>query len=741
MKRFYLKLQYFGVTTNNLKNIDIEITHGQTVMFSGPSGSGKSSIAVDTIHKISEDELFQLLNAREDVSRYTLREFSNILPSVCLQQENYNRNPHSTIATYFSLDIYFKQLFAIKNSVSQRHFQFNTSTSSCPVCNGSGNTFAPDPMLIIEYSSKLNEIPFRCWKASSIELYRQLISLYCEELGISHSKKFNELSEQHQHLFLNGKSDHKYRVEFTSNKRKHRKTGYYKGPIFEMIEELEKGSLPKHKQKYLSSVVCSACKGTRFANQSLVFDLYGKNIGELYLMDFESLHKWIINLKQEWSKKTNESRPFKKILEFLETLIALNLSYLHLNRAIPTLSGGELQRLRLGKAVNSHFTNFLYVLDEPTSGLHPSEWPAIASSISDLKKKKNTIIIIEHNDYLKKITDKVVYLGPGGGLNGGYVITTDNQKIEFAASNYKFYKSTKNLLITNGNSNNIVNLNIKVPLNTIIGVCGLSGSGKSTFLRNILPKFADDAQYFNQSPIRGNAYSIVATASNVFKDFQKLFVEKTKANPEHFVFSSKGKGQCETCFGTGILEDESSYIKDTLVCPTCCGKRFSERTLKLRYDGFNFFEFLSLSIDELISRIPKTYSSLLKTLNLLSFIGLGYLTLFQPTSNLSGGEAQRIKFASSVLKYKTKQLFLLDEPFRGVDKNNILNIIRILYDLVEHGATVLIAEHNPFALSYCSYLLEFGPGSGHSGGKPIFCGSKEEMLKASNSLMVKFLSY
>ena len=332
-------------------------------------------------------------------------------------------------------------------------------------------------------------------------------------------------------------------------------------------------------------------------------------------------------------------------------------------------------------------------------------------------------------------------MGPGGGLNGGYVITTDNQKIEFAASNYKFYKSTKNLLITNGNSNNIVNLNIKVPLNTIIGVCGLSGSGKSTFLRNILPKFADDAQYFNQSPIRGNAYSIVATASNVFKDFQKLFVEKTKANPEHFVFSSKGKGQCETCFGTGILEDESSYIKDTLVCPTCCGKRFSERTLKLRYDGFNFFEFLSLSIDELISRIPKTYSSLLKTLNLLSFIGLGYLTLFQPTSNLSGGEAQRIKFASSVLKYKTKQLFLLDEPFRGVDKNNILNIIRILYDLVEHGATVLIAEHNPFALSYCSYLLEFGPGSGHSGGKPIFCGSKEEMLKASNSLMVKFLSY
>ncbi len=735
-----MDISYKGITTNNVKNIDIIIKAGEITFFCGPSGSGKSSVAVDTIYKISEDELSQLFNTNNSVSNYEVKYYENILPAACLQQENYNRNPRSTIATYFSLDVYFKQLFSIKNSVSQSVFQFNTPSSACATCKGTGIIITPDILSIVDFSEKIKDIPFRPWRISRRDFYQKSLEIFCLENKIDINSQFNSIKQYQQELLLNGQSLEKYKIDFVSNGRKHTKTAKYCGPIKELVNELEGNKLPAHKRKYLGETPCHACSGTRFSTYSLTFRLYEKNIGDLYCMDIDQLLDWIKTNKERWQTSPSEARLFNNIERFLASLVSLNLGYLNLNRSIPSISGGELQRLRLAKAVNSQFTNFIYVLDEPTSGLHPSEWETIANVIIELKKKKNTIILIEHNEFLKKTADNIITMGPGGGRNGGEIVTKISEHNPPQHLQQRFIKSTSTLEITSASSNNINNLCCDIPLGTIVGICGVSGSGKTSFMRSILPRHLDATQYFSQTPIRGNSYSIVATALGVFDSISKLFATETNSPRENFFYASKGKGQCETCGGKGFLEEASSYILEPITCPDCCGRRFSETTLRKKFNGFNIYELLSLSIDDIKEIVAEKYKPLTTALTLASNVGLGYLTLFQNTSTLSGGEAQRVKFTAKMLESKRKQVFLLDEPFRGLDRKNIQGIIRVLYSLAEHGSSIFISEHNPFALSYCSYLIELGPGSGVHGGKITYLGEISNFLTRQDSTLAKLIS-
>lgn len=715
-----MEIIYKGINTNNLKNIDISIPYDSIILFTGPSGSGKSSLAIDTIHKISEDELFQLFSKKEDCSNYSIKHYDNILPSVCLQQENYNRNPRSTIASYFNIDMLFKELFSRKNSVSQRIFQFNNIASACELCRALGSIYSPDILSIVDFSCNIINQPFKIWSGSKFDLFQKLLFAYCKEKNIPTEINFFELDEKEQYLLLNTESENKYKIEFTSQNRKHVRTTKYKGPIVEINEELKKGKVSKNYAKYLTTIVCPKCNGARFNSEVLKYKVFGKNIGELYLLELDELNNWIKQVRSQFIIDDEDSHIFKKIELLITEMIKLNLGYLNLNRSIPSLSGGELQRLRLAKAIASHFSNFLYIFDEPTSSIHPKEWPVIAETIHNLKKKKNTIIIIEHNEYLKKISDCIIYLGPGGGKQGGQIVCKEDIELSNKSIISKIvFKSSEYFLIKNGNCNNICNLTVKLPLHTLIGISGVSGSGKTSFLRNILPKYLDNSQYFSQSPINGNSYSIIATAFGIFDEVQRLFIESTKKPKEYFTFSSKGAGQCPTCCGRGFIIDDSLFIKDKLICPNCLGKRFSNIALKNEYNNLNIYEFLNLTINEILNIIPIHFKKLFKILKDARRVGLGYLSLFQNVDSLSGGEAQRVKFIGNLNKFKSKRFFLLDEPFRGVDNKNISNILEVFYSLIEQDCTILFAEHNPFALSFCSYLLEFGPGSGKSGGKIV----------------------
>jgi excinuclease ABC subunit A len=552
------------------------------------------------------------------------------------------------------------------------------------------------------------------------------------------NQRFIDLSQNEKELLLSSESESKYKIGYKSNKRKHTKTSKYKGPLLELWEGINNNKVSTIQKKYLSQDICENCKGTRFSQDTLNFQIDGKNIGELYMMELDLLLNWIENHKVEWDKFSVIKRAFCNIERFLHSAVKLNLEYLNLNRSIPTLSGGELQRLRLAKALNSQFFNFLYVLDEPTSGLHPCEWPIISELIFDLKKMGNTVLIIEHNEFLKKIADTTIYLGPGGGKDGGRIDRKEDLKKSKDVLKYTFFKPSKFANINDASYNNIKNINISLPVNSLIGVCGTSGSGKSSFLYGILPRYLNDVVYLNQSPIRGNYYSIVATALGIFNNIQELYSKTNKVTKEFFTYISKGKGQCNTCQGKGFLKEDSLYIETEIVCPSCEGKRFSNSALKYKFKGLNIHELLSLSVDELFFLIESD-DKILKILNFTKAMGMGYLNLFQNVSHLSGGEAQRVKLLKSLFEFSTKKTFLLDEPFRGVDGDNIKGVILAFYNLVEKGYTIYIAEHNILAINYCSYIIEFGPKNGKYGGKVIFYDQRKLISKSDKSVIKNYL--
>jgi len=720
---------YIGIKTNNLKNINFNLPHNKITLLMGDSGSGKSSLAIETIHKISFNELSQLMNLHEELSNYFIEEYINILPSIALIQDNYNKNPRSTIATYFKIDIFFKKLFSYVNKVPTKLFQFNKFDTACDKCLGTGIELVPDIRKIVDYDKEIKSIPFKNWQSTYKDFYSQILILFCNDNNIDIETKFGDLDIELQKKLLYRVSDKKYKINYKLQGKKRVKTTQYIGPIKE-LEDIVKPS--DKEKKYYSQKTCSVCKGFKFSEKVLTYKIYGKNIGELYSFQIDELICWIENHKKKWQQSNIEQIAFNQILIFLEKMIDVKLEYLNLNRSIPSLSGGELQRLRFAKAINSQFNNFLYIFDEPSSGLHPSELDNIIKSIEQIKNKNNTVLIIEHNKIFKKVSDKIVILG---GENGGEII--QNRKKNNKIIKYAFLKSKNNILIQNESYNNIHNLNIDVPTNSLIAICGKSGSGKTSFAKFILPKYCKNSTYLDQSSINGNKYSILATYLGVFDEVKKLFTKENKIDVDYFSFYHTAIGKCNTCKGTGILKDE---VEDTnTICPSCEGKRFSKKTLKYKVNNLNIYEYLSLPINELIKIVPIKMKKTKKVLEFLQHINLGYISLFREIKTLSGGESQRIKLSSIFFKYHKNRTYILDEPFRGLDTNSKYKLISFLYSIVQKGNTVFFIEHDIFAIKYSSYIIEFGPNSGIHGGKVLFIGERNKIYNSANSIIKSYL--
>ncbi len=732
-----MQTKYIGIKTNNLQNINISLKQNSISLLQGPSGSGKSSVAIDTIHKISEDELYQLLNIKEDISNYSIKSYSNILPSICLKQENYNTNPRSTIATYFNLDSFFREIFSKESMLPTRLFSFNLPESSCDKCNGLGIQLEPDILKIIDFSTIVKNIPFIPWRNSKKSYYKQLVILFAEANNINIEMKYSELTSEQQIMLSTGMSQEKYRIKYETNGCNHVKTAKYIGPVSIIENELVKDKRSRHYLNYCSYEKCNQCNGGRFDSSILQYEILNKSIADLYLMEAGSLLKWLTQHKNKLIAKKENIKTYNNICSFLENMAFLKLSYLNLNRSIPSLSGGELQRLRLAKSITSHFFNFLYVLDEPTAGLHPSEWTLVSKILKNLKQRKNTILLIEHNPFIEEIADSIICLGPEGGKGGGKIVSKKKIIPSSVLNNLEFFPFKSEVVIKNASSNNINDITLNVPLNSFLGICGASGSGKTSLIKNILPKHLNNSTYLNQSPISGNAYSIIATSLGIMSTIQNLFTKKCNVSKEYFTFSSKGKGQCQLCKGKGFIQELSSNSSYEIICPDCDGKRFSQVALKKKHQEMSIFDFLNQDISDIKKNIEIENDKFSSIVSFACDIGLGYLNLFQKISSLSGGEAQRVKFISTLFKSTYNRVFLLDEPFRGVDNDNIYKMIKCLYDLVRKGYTVIVAEHNPNVLKYTSYIIELGPSGGDQGGEIIFQGKTSEITRAGNSSIMK----
>ena len=538
-------------------------------------------------------------------------------------------------------------------------------------------------------------------------------------------------------------------------------------------------------EEFMDTVPCEHCHGTRLRKEALYFRIADKNIAELSALDITDLLAWFKELPQHISEKQQKiaSEIIKEISTRLQFLIDVGLTYLSLNRSSKSLSGGEAQRIRLATQIGSQLTGVLYILDEPSIGLHQRDNQRLINSLKSLRDIGNSVIVVEHDEEMIQEADYVVDIGPKAGVNGGEIIfkgtpqellkastiTADymskRKKIEVPVERRK--GNGKEIVLKGCTGNNLKNITVKFPLGLMIGVTGVSGSGKSTLINETLYPILN-AHFFNgvkkpmpyksieglehidkvididQSPIGRTPRSNPATYTGVFSEIRNLFTQVPEAQirgykPGRFSFNVKG-GRCETCEGSGLKVIEMNFLPDVYVpCETCKGKRFNRETLEVRYKGKSIADVLDMTISEAVQffePIPKIY----RKLKTIEEVGLGYITLGQQSTTLSGGEAQRVKLATELSKIDTGNTFyILDEPTTGLHFEDVKVLLEVLDRLVDKGNTVLVIEHNIDVIRKVDYIIDIGYDGGKAGGEVVAFGTPEEVAKNKKSFTAEYL--
>ena len=530
---------------------------------------------------------------------------------------------------------------------------------------------------------------------------------------------------------------------------------------------------------------CNECNGTRLRNESLNFKILDKNIFEVSNMSFINLFEWVSSLPKKLDSKKNKisSQIIIEILKRINFILDVGLDYLTLSRETRSLSGGESQRIRLATQIGSQLQDVLYILDEPSIGLHQIDNNKLIDSLKKLRDLGNTIIVVEHDKDIMLKSDYIIDIGPGAGKNGGNVVFSDlSSKItnsntltakylngkKYIKRNIRHNLNFKKFIeITGCSGNNLKNINVQIPVGLISGICGVSGSGKSTLINETLypifnnriyngnkvplpfkkikgSEYIDKVIQINQSPIGKTVRSNPATYTGIFNDIRQLFSNLPESvirgyNPGRFSFNVKG-GRCEECMGGGMKKIEMNFLPDVYVeCDECNGRRFNSETLMVKLKGKSISEILNMTIKE-AALIFENYPKIIRKLNTLIDVGLGYISLGQSSTTLSGGEAQRIKLATELSKKDTgKTLFIFDEPTTGLHFEDIKQLLSIIYRLSEKGNTILIIEHNIDILKIVDYIIELGPKGGENGGNVIFQGSFDNFIKNKKSITNLFV--
>ena len=658
-------------------------------------------------------------------------------------------------------------------------FSFNSPKGACSRCNGLGMSYRIDVKKILNQNLPLNKGGIKIIYGFNRSYYNELFLAFAKEMNIDSNQCFEKLSEYEQKLILYG-NNQEFTMEWKGNKISRNWEGILK-IAYDMFKDDKDGL-----NFYMSEKTCDLCNGHRLKLESLSVRVAGKSIGEIIDMPIEEVYALFSNRENfaYLNKQQNliASSILKEIRERLYFLHDVGLGYLSLGRDSRSISGGENQRIRIASQIGSGLTGVMYVLDEPSIGLHERDTIKLIKTLKNLQLKGNTLIVVEHDKETIKQADFIVDIGPNAGINGGKVIFSGDSK-ELAKSktltaqyiygekDIKYFhrrKQSKWLEINNININNIVNLNIKIPLLNFVCITGVSGSGKSSLiLQTLLPiaqeilnhskkinkvdgvsinglEELDKVIYLDQSPIGRTPRSNPATYTGVMDDIRELFSQTKEAKIRgygmgRFSFNVKG-GRCERCLGEGEIKIEMHFLPDISVkCDMCNGKKYNDQTLEILYNGKNISDVLNMSVDEAMeffNKIPKITSKL-KT---IKDIGLGYILLGQNALSLSGGEAQRIKIAKELCKKETgRTLYILDEPTTGLHFEDINKLVKVMHYLVNLGNSMVVIEHNLDVIKNADYIIDIGPEGGIRGGKIVGEGAPEELAKIKNSHTAKFL--
>lgn len=692
-------IEISGIKTNNLKGFDIYLKRNSINLIIGPSGSGKSSLAYDTISQIGLHELNSLFDDSENEPTFKVSSYKNMLVTVPIKQVNTNSNIRSTIGTYFNLNHNITVLFSSILSIPYSYFILNKTENFCQVCKGLGTIKTPDIQKIINYNTPLNQNPFRCYRIHK-EFYCEMIKHYCIENGIDSNKCFKDLTEKECQELLKGISKKKYQVKYKRTKYTASRTSYYYGVLL-----LEKHMMPDFTltENYFSDTVCPACSGEKFNIEKRNFNICKKSIGEISNLPFSELLIWLKSVKEKYLIE-NVDFSLKQLINFCKKAIELKLDYLFLNRTIPSLSGGELQRLRLAKLFTTQLKDLLVVLDEPLAGLSQEEKQIIYKNIKQLVPK-NTLLIVDHHDIFFKDAKQIITLGEKSGALGGNLIDT-GKYIKSLDSVFEFTINKCNEFEEIYIKKTIYHYKgalFKIAINTMNIVTGTSGVGKSTLLREYMPLYFDDYEYINQKPLIGSKESNVATTLGIFTLITNIFAKKFTKERTFFSNHTGDKGSCPVCNGSGIQFYSASSVKFAYTCKECRGSGFNQELQKYKIEGKSIIDVMSMTIDEafIYFKNEKKISVILEN---ASNILLGSIVLGQKTNTLSGGENVRIKILKA--KNSSSSTLGIDEPFRGLNKIEICTVARYLALLSEQNKTIIVIDHEEEAFKYFSNRLE-----------------------------------
>ena len=693
--------------------------------------------------------------------------------------------------------IYSEKLACPKCNISfeelaPRIFSFNAPYGACPRCGGIGFDFLFDPNLIVPDRTKsLREGAIYPWARTSNTYYEDVLNSVCSHYEIDMDKPFEELSPDQQDLILYGGPDIvPLHVKKFGTRRYHTQYHRYIGviPYYEKKYQDSVGDINSREdfEKYMITKPCPACHGARLNQFALAVTVNGKNIYEFTLMPIDEAYNFISDLYLELNDFNMQiaKQILDEISARLKFLKDVGLSYLNLARMAGTLSGGEAQRIRLATQIGSGLSGVLYVLDEPSIGLHQRDNDRLINTLLRLRNLGNTLIVVEHDEDTIRNADYIVDIGPKAGINGGKVIAQGSVDDIIAAKNSltgKYLSGEKfipvpatrregnghSLIVKNAHINNLKNIDVEIPLGKIVVLTGVSGSGKSSLMQDLIYEYAiyklrkdkpkpqgvDEISGFenidkiidiDQSPIGRTPRSNPATYTDVFTHIRELFTKTNEAKARgykagRFSFNVKG-GRCEACKGDGVIKIEMNFLSDVYVkCDVCKGKRYNNETLEVKYKGKTIADVLEMSVKEALDFF-ENIPAIKNKLQTLYDVGLDYIKLGQNATTLSGGEAQRIKLASELNKRATgKTLYLLDEPSVGLHWYDLDKLIKILQKLADQGNTILIIEHNLDLIKVADYIIDLGPEGGNGGGEVVAAGTPEEIVKCSKSYTGKYL--
>lgn len=740
----YIELR--GASENNLKDVDLKIPKRKITIFTGVSGSGKSSIVFDTIaaeaQRLLNDNFSMFVqNFLPHISQPAAEEIKNLSMAVIVDQKQLGGGSSSTVGTTTDISTALRLLFSRVGEPQIGYanmFSFNDPSGMCPACNGLGQKKSLDFDAAFDMSKSLNEGAIRMPDYANDGWYLKIVT---HSKLFDNDKKLKDFTEKELHDLYYGD---KFKVDLGGGMKLNYEgvvtkfnNKYVVRDIKTMSERTQKALAP-----FITMGPCNECHGARISQKALSVRVEGHGIADLSSMQVDKLLEVIRTIKNPAAKsviKVLESR--------LENLVEIGLGYLSLDRHTDTLSGGESQRVKMVKHLNGSLVDVLYIFDEPSVGLHPRDVHRLNELLQKLRDRGNTVIVVEHDPQVIEAADHIVDIGPFAGTNGGQVMYegTYSGLLKSGTLTGKHLKdqlpiktdvrqATGKLSITNAHANNLQDVSVDIPTGVFTVVTGVAGSGKSSLIHQVFLKQHPDAIVVDQSPVGTSSRSNPATYTGIMDVIRTAFAKANKVDAGLFSFNSKGA--CENCKGAGRVSLNLGFLDDAKsMCDVCEGHRFKAEVLKYKLNGRSISEVLQLTVAQAIEFFElKEIAHMLQSLN---DVGLDYLTLGQPLSTLSGGECQRIKLASEL--HKKGSVYVLDEPTTGLHMSDITKLKSLIDRIVDEGNTVITIEHNVDIIRSADWIIDLGPEGGNKGGQIMFEGTPSDLVKHGKALISKYL--